>query len=368
MAIYINGKKVAGVGMPGKDGKSAYQLAVEGGYQGTEEEFSQILANGGLPSGGTTGQMLYRGESGTEWGDKPVMYVSVTTDSSSSTGLTADKTSEEIYQAFQNGYVVLAVLPEDENIVVPLQSAIEIEQGSYGLIFMSFKESRELIIQIINHSGNGDVVTFSFTKLGANDIAFTPGSTGLTSTNVQDAIEELAAKKPVMYVTFTPGSGDYITPSKSGDEIYQAVQDGYTVFAVFGDGMQTLIPLQRCAPHTAMFFSITSEMVLIAINISETLGIYMTSNLSEAVAPKRVTVTLPASGWSSNTQTVTVQGVKTSGQSVRISPTTKTDADNWVAAGVWCSEPTTANQLVFTCDTAPTENININVELQEVQS
>ena len=84
--------------------------------------------------------------------------------------------------------------------------------------------------------------------------------------------------------------------------------------------------------------------------------------------PKPEIITLTAAGWSSNTQRVTVQGVKTSGQSVRISPATKTDADNWVAAGVWCSEPTTANQLVFTCDTAPTENININVELQEVQS
>lgn len=91
-------------------------------------------------------------------------------------------------------------------------------------------------------------------------------------------------------------------------------------------------------------------------------------DVGAANPPTLRTVTLPASGWSSNTQTVTVQGVKTSGQSVRISPATKTDADNWVAAGVWCSEPTTANQLVFTCDTAPTENININVELQEVQS
>lgn len=87
-----------------------------------------------------------------------------------------------------------------------------------------------------------------------------------------------------------------------------------------------------------------------------------------APTPVYRTITLTASAWSNNAQTVTVQGVKTSGQSVRISPATKTDADNWVAAGVWCSEPTTANQLVFTCDTAPTENININVELQEVQS
>lgn len=88
----------------------------------------------------------------------------------------------------------------------------------------------------------------------------------------------------------------------------------------------------------------------------------------DSKAPKYVSVTLPSTGWAGSSQTVTVQGVKTSGQSVRISPATKTDADNWVAAGVWCNEPTTANQLVFTCDTAPTENININVELQEVQS
>lgn len=32
-------------GIAGKDGKSAYQQAVEGGYQGTEEEFEQALAS-----------------------------------------------------------------------------------------------------------------------------------------------------------------------------------------------------------------------------------------------------------------------------------------------------------------------------------
>ena len=56
MAIVVNGKKVAGVGLPGKDGapgadgkdgvpgKSAYQAAKEKGYTGTEEEFNTALA------------------------------------------------------------------------------------------------------------------------------------------------------------------------------------------------------------------------------------------------------------------------------------------------------------------------------------
>lgn len=158
----------------------------------------QIEQGAGLPTGGTPGQMLYQGESGPEWGDKPVMYVTVT-------GSSADKTSEEIYQAFQNGYAVFAVLPEDGNVVVPLQSAIEIEQGSYGLIFRSFTESREIVIQIINNSGNGDVVITNFIKIDANDIAFTPGTTGLTADNVQDAIEEVNEKIPAkpIYRTVT---------------------------------------------------------------------------------------------------------------------------------------------------------------------
>lgn len=116
---------------------------------------------------------------------------------------------------------------------------------------------------------------------------------------------------------------------------------------------------------SAAFTSFVSTVAIEADNVQAAIE---EVNAKIPAKPRSATITLPASGWSSNTQTVTVQGVKTSGQSVRISPATKTDADNWVAAGVWCSEPTTANQLVFTCDTAPTENININVELQEVQS
>ena len=240
----------------------------------------QIEQGAGLPSGGTPGQMLYQGESGPEWGDKPVMGVNVSGDQIS--GWTADKTFGEIRDAYDSGYSIfmkcqvpyaadttlpvllpLFYIDNSSQAAVFASAAINSGVGWYGLITSSF-----ISIQTDNLSGQ--------------KVTFTPGTTGLTSTNVQDAIEEVNEKIPS--------------------------------------------------------------------------------------APKSVAVTLSSTGWSSNTQTVTVQGVKTSGQSVRISPATKTDADNWVAAGVWCSEPTTANQLVFTCDTAPTENININVELQEVQS
>lgn len=42
MAIIVNGKRVAGLGKPGK---SAYQAAVDGGYTGTEPDFNAILGS-----------------------------------------------------------------------------------------------------------------------------------------------------------------------------------------------------------------------------------------------------------------------------------------------------------------------------------
>ena len=47
MAITVNGKKVAGVGPAGL---SPYQVAVQGGYTGTEAEFNQALAHMGESS------------------------------------------------------------------------------------------------------------------------------------------------------------------------------------------------------------------------------------------------------------------------------------------------------------------------------
>lgn len=48
MSIKVNGKKVAGLGLPGANGKSTYQTAVEGGYTGSESEFNTLLANAAI--------------------------------------------------------------------------------------------------------------------------------------------------------------------------------------------------------------------------------------------------------------------------------------------------------------------------------
>lgn len=304
----------------------------------------------GLPTGGTPGQMLYQGENGPEWGDKPVMYVTITIDASSSTGFSADKTSEEIYQAFQNGYAVFAVLPEEGNVVVPLQSAIEIEQGSYGLIFQSLTESRELIIQIIDYSGNGDAVTVSFTKLGANDIAFTPGTTGLTSDNVQDAIEEVNEKIPTDYLTSLIYFGDSIT------FLNENAEDSVKIMAS-PEGRE----------HTISF---SPDMFVTLAGLVEPTDNYDAANKKyvDSKVPKSVSITLPASGWSSNTQTVTVSGVLADESAQLIQPMPAIASQSaYISAGVICSGQA-ANSLTFTCQTVPTENLTVYVVIQEVSA
>ena len=87
----------------------------------------------------------------------------------------------------------------------------------------------------------------------------------------------------------------------------------------------------------------------------------------DSLAATSTTITLTASGWSSNAQTVTVNGVLATGQNVHLSPTSKADGDAWAAARCWCTTQG-SDSLNFTCETVPTQDIELNIEMQEVQS
>lgn len=104
------------------------------------------------------------------------------------------------------------------------------------------------------------------------------------------------------------------------------------------------------------------------INGSQSGSTYTIDGSGKVNKPTRLTVTLSASRWSGNRQTITVNGVitDTSAQDIDISCADKASADAWAAGGVWCSNPATANRLTFTCTTPPTANINLNIRLWEV--
>ena len=61
-------------GATGADGKSAYEIALENGFVGSETEWLESLRGEigpGVPDGGTAGQLLGKTESGTAWIDPP---------------------------------------------------------------------------------------------------------------------------------------------------------------------------------------------------------------------------------------------------------------------------------------------------------
>ena len=89
----------------------------------------------------------------------------------------------------------------------------------------------------------------------------------------------------------------------------------------------------------------------------------------DALKPKTTTVTLTTDGWRKGEQTVTVNGIlaDSSAQIVDVCPANKPSADRWAAAGVWCTSQA-ANSLIFSCDSVPTEDINVNIRMQGVSA
>lgn len=265
-------------------------------------------APSGLPSGGTTGQMLYQGADGPEWGDKPVMYVNIT---ESGETYSADKTAAEIYEAYQSGYAIFAKTGNDQNgSQIYIYSVIHSGE-LYAATFLTTWMNMSTVINIVNPGdGSGDSVSYNISNLEADNISFTPTST-LTSDNVQDAIEEVQGNIPTDYV-----------------------------------------PNTRTVNGKALSQNITLDA----------------DDVGAIPPPTRLTVTLNASSWSGNSQTITVNGVitDTSAQDIDISCADKASADAWAAGGVWCSNPTRANRLTFTCTTPPTASISLNIRLWEV--
>lgn len=81
------------------------------------------------------------------------------------------------------------------------------------------------------------------------------------------------------------------------------------------------------------------------------------------------TTALTTSGWSGNSQTVSVSGVvaDTNAQIIYVSPANKASATAWGEAGVFCSAQG-ANSLTFTCDSTPSANISVNISIQEARA
>lgn len=85
-----------------------------------------------------------------------------------------------------------------------------------------------------------------------------------------------------------------------------------------------------------------------------------------APTPVYRTITLTASAWSNNAQTVTVNGVLADETKQLIQPMPAMASQSaYYGAGVLCSGQA-ANSLTFTCQTVPTADLTVYIVMQEV--
>ena len=72
------------------------------------------------------------------------------------------------------------------------------------------------------------------------------------------------------------------------------------------------------------------------------------------------TVTLTAAGWSDNAQTISNANFLSAGYAYTVSPASSSFTD-YADAMVYADDVTTNGQMVFHCDSVPTEDLTVNV-------
>lgn len=170
-------------------------------------------APSGLPDGGVEGQMLYKSADGAAWGDKPVMYVTVT-QSSDGSGHKVDKDAGEIKAAYEAGSSVFLVwdrndLGKDDWQVIPLSNMDISANGNHYARFLNLNYSA-----VVDVDGDVDITEVVFTS---SEITYNNSNSGLTSTNAQDAINEV--QENVENVLPTGGTpGQVLTKTSTGEE------------------------------------------------------------------------------------------------------------------------------------------------------
>lgn len=366
-------------------------------------------APSGLPDGGTEGQMLYKSADGAAWGDKPVMVVTVAEGES---GTTSNKTVAEIKEAHLNGfYIFVNYSIGGYDNLLPLFTAkdIETDEPSFDFVSYMYSHTGRILngldlegIEIYTIDGKDYIRFYAYSGglfplnegnqgeilyLSNNDTAHwgpSPkgipdgGTTGqvLTKTSTGEEWSDAPSGLPEggtegQILAKTSSGAAWVDAPESG--LTQEQADGrylqLTGGTLTGDltlsangGRTTISPRDKkdvLITGRYLFFGEDTSAVGRYDYKVLTVGDY-----KEEFSPTPVPVTLTTSGWSSNTQTVTVPGVVASETAQLITPI-PADASRsaYYEAGIMCTGQA-ANSLTFTCQTVPTSNLTVYVVIQ----
>lgn len=331
-----------------------------------------------LPTGGETGQVLTKTASGTAWDDVPSDLPSGGTDgqilTKTADGVAWEDAPEAGVTSFKGR--TGAVTPQEGDYTADMVGARPDtwtpSAADVGAVPTSRTVNGQELSQDINLTADNVGARPSTWTPTASDVGAIPNPSGGTTGQILEKTADGTqwADKPASGMTQTEADARYL--QLSGGTMTGGIE--------FESGGQISVSsrfININKGDNSGFVNIKSDGIsfgspqtLISVsNSGMDMGGKPITNCPSIIAPPtRLTATLSASGWSGNRQTITVNGVitDTSAQDIDISCADKASADAWAAGGVWCSNPTQANKLTFTCTTPPTANITLRIRLWEV--
>ena len=281
-----------------------------------EEDGTANVTLTGVPSGGTTGQILTQGASGPEWQDAP------------DTGVTKfnGRTGE--------------VEPQEGDYTASMVGAIPASEKGAASGVATLDSNGKL--------AGAQKPTYTASDVGA--IASpSGGTTGQVLTKTADGSEWSDAPSGL---PDGGTEGQVLTKGESGPE--------------WADN-----PGMTQAAADARYLQLSGGTMTGALTLN---GNPSADNQAankayvDSKAPKSVSVTLSASGWASNAQTVTVNGVLADETKQLIQPCPAMASQSaYYSAGIMCTGQA-ADSLTFTCTAAPAENLTVYVVMQGVSA
>lgn len=369
-------------------------------------------APSGLPDGGTEGQMLYKAADGVVWGDKPVMIVNATDAEDAS--LTTDKTLDEIKEAYLND---VNIFIKYTDVLLPLVLAENVEGENPSFKFFNYSTNTisgdlyaliEAEIEIFRRLGED----FAYFHLREGGLVPTDGNQGemlycdntgvshwgpapkgipdggtpgqvLTKTSTGEEWSDAPSGLPEggtegQILEKTSSGAAWVDAPESGltqeqaDERYLQLTGGTltgAIMASFGQDFGIFFPVNESDNS----ITIGSGGPAFSVSATNNVEVYLDPTTAYGVAnkayvdskaPTSIAITLTTSGWSSNTQTVTVSGVSATETAQLITPTPAIASQSaYYEAGIMCTGQA-ANSLTFTCQTVPTSNLTVYVVIQ----
>lgn len=306
----------------------------------TGEEWSD--APSGLPEGGTEGQVIKKTADGAEWDNADWLPLSGGTVNGY---INFDQVNSGIYfskfQDEHNCYPTIRSTTIDGKVALSIYS--KAHNGVSGVVYPIILSGVDTP-KTSNDAANKIYVDGELNNLGA-EISNELDTKLTTPTGTQGQLLGFTADNTVGAVD-APESG--LTQEQADERYLQLNSDAM----ITGD-----ITFKYGADFDG------SKITSVGTPVNGSDGANKAYVDSKAPLPP-VPVTLTTSGWSSNTQTVTVSGVSASETAQLITPTPAIASQSaYYEAGIMCTNQGT-NSLTFTCQTVPTSNLTVYVVIQ----